>query len=296
MISYCIVDDNAASRRMIENIIEDCALGKVIGSTIGGREAIDIILSSKPNVILIDLLMPELDGIEMIKELKTHGYNGKFIMISQINNKEMVGEAYKVGIEFFIHKPINSIEVEAVLKKINKQLSLDQSIVAIKASLASIESMQPALNHNSSKLSVMEAVQHILKDLGVLAEKGSKDIIIAMELLIQKDYERELPPLNELYKLVAQRFVGEKNIIKEKKAIEQRVRRTIGVALKNIASIGLTDYTHPKFEQYASLFFEFQDVRNKMKAMESNQKNTTTKVNVKKFLQVLYLETLEKIK
>lgn len=297
MISYCIVDDQAANRRMIENIIEDCVLGKVIGSAVGGKEAIQLILSTNPHVVLIDLLMPELDGIEMIRELKRQGYGGKFVMISQINNKEMVGEAYKVGIEFFIHKPINSVEVEAVLNKINMQLTLDRSIVAIKQSLASLELLQPAVARDIQELSVKETVQQILKEIGVLAEKGSKDIVVAMELLIKEEEVLELPPLKTLYTMIAQhQQTGEGDVAKETRAIEQRLRRTVAVALNNLASLGLTDYSHPKFEHYAPLFFDFQEVRLKMHELEQRVKQSNVKVNVKKFLQVLYLETLEKMK
>ncbi|MEK4149764.1 response regulator [Robertmurraya sp. FSL W8-0741] len=297
MITYCIIDDDTASRKMIENIITDCRLGIVIGSATGGEEAIHLILEEKPHVVLIDLLMPEIDGIEMIVELKKRGYNGKFIMISQISNKEMVGEAYKVGIEFFIHKPINSIEVEAVLNRIRMQMTLDRSIVEIRRSLTGLEIMQPEISRDIQRLSVKEIVSQILKDMGILAEKGSKDLVIAMELLINEETTIELPPLKKLYTMIAEHLKEDReDILKEVKAIEQRIRRTVVSALNNIASLGLTDYSHPKFEHFAPLFFDFQDVRLKMQELENNEKRSNVKVNVKKFLQVLYLETLEKIK
>ena len=63
-----------------------------------------------------------------------------------------------------------------------------------------------------------------------------------------------------------------------------------------MASIGLTDYAHPKFEYYAPLFFDFNDVRTKMKELEKEETKSKVKINVKKFLHVLYLETLEKLR
>ena len=56
-------------------------------------------------------------------------------MISQVVNKEMVAEAYEKGVEFFIHKPINKIEVEMVLRKTEEQYRLKNSIQAIRQSL-----------------------------------------------------------------------------------------------------------------------------------------------------------------
>ena len=74
----------------------------------------------------------------------------------------------------------------------------------------------------------------------------------------------------------------------------QRIRRTVLTALTNLASIGLTDYSNHKFEHYAPLYFDFQDVRMKMRAMEEEQaSDNKSKVNIKKFLQVFYMETVE---
>ena len=66
-------------------------------------------------------------------------------------------------------------------------------------------------------------------------------------------------------------------------------------ALNNMASIGLTDYSNPKFEYYAPLYFDFQDIRMRMKVMDEEQHLDKGKVNIKKFLQVFYMEALEKL-
>lgn len=102
---------------MLRKIITEGDLGIVIGEAESGIDCISSILTMHPDVVLIDLLMPELDGIETMEHLKMNGFQGQFIMISQVVNKEMVGEAYAKGVEFFIHKPINRIEVQSILEK-----------------------------------------------------------------------------------------------------------------------------------------------------------------------------------
>ena len=115
---YFIVDDDTVSRTMLKKIIMDGDLGDVIGEANSGVNCcFSPSLSLHPDVVLIDLLMPELDGIETIEYLRMEGFQGQFIMISQIVNKEMVGEAYEKGIEFFIHKPINRVEISEYTKK-----------------------------------------------------------------------------------------------------------------------------------------------------------------------------------
>lgn len=294
-ISFVIVDDDAVSRRMLQNIIEHCKLGEVAGTAEEGMEGTQIILELKPDIVLIDLLMPNQDGIETITQLKDRGYNGKFIMISQIENKELVGQAYQRGIEFFIHKPINRLEVEAVLLKVNERRKYELHILEIKQSLAKFDPVE--LTPVRREPTAREVVKPILMDLGIIGEIGSKDIISLMEYLIEHRQAADFPPLKELYESAARTYKQSKSDIeKESKAIEQRIRRTVMAALNHLASIGLTDYSNPKFEYYAPLYFDFQDIRMKMKVMDEEQQPEKGKVNIKKFLQVFYIEVLEKMR
>lgn len=301
MLSYCIIDDDPVCRRMLENIIEDSALGNVVESNAGGQYGIESVLRTQPDVVLIDLLMPEIDGIRIISELTKRKYQGKFVMISQIDNKEMVGEAYKTGVDFFIHKPINNVEVEAVLKNVKAQLTLNRSVAEIKRSLAGLERLNPQPLATIQKVNtVRDIVQYILMDIGLLGEAGSKDMVSAVEILVEEDLSiADFPPLKDLYEMIAIRHYPEMNKLelnREIKAIEQRMRRAVLAALTNLASLGLTDYSNPKFEHYAPLLFDFQDVRLKMSELEREGNKSRVKMNVKKFLQVLYIETLEKLK
>lgn len=301
MVSFGIIDDDPACRRMLENIIEESHLGIVVINSAGGVDVIEDILVSNPQVVLIDLLMPNMDGITVITKLKKLGYSGTFIMISQVDNKSMVEEAYKNGIEFYIYKPINRVEVKTVIEKVKEKFKLYRSLDAIKESLYHLDILP-----SSSDLikvepnSIRDVVQHILMDIGILGESGSNDIITAIEILVQRNYSiNDFPPLKELYKMIAQhnnQMYSEKELNRELKAIEQRIRRAVLVSLTSLASIGLTDYTHPKFEYYSSLLFDFQEVRLKMNELENNSSTNKVKINVKKFLKVLYIETLEKIK
>ncbi|MFC5470915.1 DNA-binding domain-containing protein [Cohnella suwonensis] len=293
-ISYVIVDDDAVCRRMLQNIIEQCKLGEVAGTAGDGAEGIGIILELKPDIVLIDLLMPGQDGIETIAQLKSRGYHGKFIMISQIENKEMVGQAYQRGIEFFIHKPINRLEVEAVLSKVNEQRKYELHILEIKQSLAKFDAVETAVRREPT---VREVVKPILMDLGIIGETGSKDVISLLEYVTEHRQSGDFPPLKELYESAARASKQSKSDVeKESKAVEQRIRRTVMAALNHLASIGLTDYSNPKFEYYAPLYFDFQDIRMRMKVMDEGQNPEKGKVNIKKFLQVLYIEVLEKMK
>ena len=180
---YSQIEDDLVSKRMLQDIIDESASRGDEVMAEGGIEGTEMILKSKPDVVLIDLLMPDQDGIETIIQLKDHGFNGKFIMISQIENKDMVGEAYQNGIEFFIHKPINRVEVEHVLNKVNDQWKYERYVSEIKQSLAKLNIVESSSVRKERK--VRDVVKTILMDLGIIGEIGSKDIIALMENAIE---------------------------------------------------------------------------------------------------------------
>ncbi|MEG0381538.1 MAG: response regulator, partial [Kurthia sp.] len=170
---YFIVDDDAASRRMLKTIIVEGEMGVVIGEADSGESAIPAILTSEPDFVLIDLLMPHLDGIETIDELQGSGFKGHFIMLSQVVNKEMVGEAYEKGVEFFIHKPINRIEVQNVLRKTSERFVLKQSLMTIRKSIMNFDDNTA----QESPRTLKDVALSILSEMGIVGEVGSEDII-----------------------------------------------------------------------------------------------------------------------
>ncbi|RXT07960.1 response regulator [Ammoniphilus sp. CFH 90114] len=290
-----IVDDDPVCRRMLTQIIEDHDIGVVIGTVEDGSKALRMVKEENPDIVLMDLLMPELDGIETMKELRDRNYEGKVVMLSQVVNKDMVGEAYQMGVEFYIHKPINKIEVLNVMNKVKEYVHLQRSLWTIKNSLNGLDHFQPKRIVSAKTHSIREVVVSLLSDLGIVGESGSEEIISIMEYLVQTKCSN-FPPLKELYESLATRSKAEPSeVIREGKAIEQRLRRVVLASLNHLASLGLTDYAHPKFEHYAVRYFDFHDVRLEMMKIEKSEERGKSKVNIKKFLHVLYLDTLDKL-
>ncbi|KAI7261019.1 hypothetical protein KC345_g9928, partial [Hortaea werneckii] len=228
---------------MLQHIIEDSGLGEVVGTAESGQEGVALILSETPDIVLMDLLMPDQDGIETIISLQAQGCRSKFVMISQIENGDMVSRAYRSGIEFFIRKPINKIEVESVLYKVNERYAMGRYLDEIKLTLGKLEGLQFGLPQMPSvKRSVKEIIQPILMNMGMISENGSRDIITIMELVTAQEGNGSLPPLKELYEMAAAVYKPvPADAAKEVKAIEQRLRRALAAGLTNLASIGLTD-------------------------------------------------------
>ncbi len=92
-----------------------------------------------PDLVLVDLLMPGRDGIQLVRELKELGSRAKFVMISQVSAKELIAKAYQAGVEFFIQKPINLIEVRQVVGNVIRQMENERALHTIQSVFQSRE-------------------------------------------------------------------------------------------------------------------------------------------------------------
>lgn len=302
---YFITDDDPAVRSMLAHIIEDADLGEVCGEAEDGSQIDrDFLEWKRADILLIDLLMPNRDGIETVRQLQD--YSGKIVMISQIESKEMIAEAYSLGIEYYITKPVNRLEVISVLQKVRERILLQQSIEGIQRSLSVLSghAATPKKEPVYKEQSIGTSARFLLTELGVISESGSKDLLDMMEYLHRwekgKAPEDSFPSLKEIFLRVAASKLGTENsalVQKEVKAAEQRVRRAIYQALTHLASLGLTDYSNPKFETYAATFFDFTEVRKRMRELESQQESalSNAKINTKKFMFVLYMESKRRL-
>ncbi|PRS21494.1 response regulator [Bacillus safensis] len=301
---FFIADDDRAIRSILGQIIEDEDLGEVVdeaGDGVG-LEAHSLNLK-KVDILLIDLLMPARDGIQTIRHIHPE-FKGKVIMISQVEAKEMMAEAYELGIEYYIHKPVNRIEIVSVIRKVMERIKLEKSIYDIQASLRHVLPLEPVFSKGAGagakRRTMKEAGEFLLSELGIVGENGSKDLLEILLYLHEtqsaNSHEVNFPPLKQLFIKTAERKLDhgatDVEVMREVKAAEQRIRRSIHHSLNHFASLGLTDFSNPKFEHYASKFFDFTDVSQRMKEMQktSSPAGSTGRVNTKKFVQIFYFE------
>lgn len=300
---YYIVDDDEVFRSMLSQIIEDGDLGEVIGESEDGAfiEA-EQLNYKKVDILFIDLLMPMRDGIETVRHIAS-SFTGKIIMISQVESKQLIGEAYTFGVEYYITKPLNKIEVVSVVRKVIERIRLERSIYDIQKSLNNVfqwEKPQMRSETVQEGKKISDSGRFLLSELGIAGENGSKDLLSMLEYLYGQEkaqtFEFGFPALKDIFHQITVKKLGElasdADIEKERKASEQRVRRAIYQSLNHLASLGLTDFSNPKFESYAPKFFDFTVVRKRMTEMTKDEVATSghIRINTKKFIQVLYFE------
>ncbi|GAF12891.1 chemotaxis regulator [Bacillus sp. JCM 19046] len=114
-----VVDDAAFMRMMIKDILTKNGY-TVVGEANDGNEALDRYKELSPDLVTMDITMPEKDGITALKEIKQFDPNAKIIMCSAMGQQAMVIDAIQAGAKDFIVKPFQADRViDAISKAIN---------------------------------------------------------------------------------------------------------------------------------------------------------------------------------
>lgn len=111
-----IVDDAAFMRMMIRDILTKNGY-EVVGEAQDGAQAVEKYRELKPDLITMDITMPEMDGITALKEIKKQDSNAKVIMCSAMGQQAMVIDAIQAGAKDFIVKPFQADRVIEAIKK-----------------------------------------------------------------------------------------------------------------------------------------------------------------------------------
>lgn len=272
-----IIEDDLAVIHVLEDIIETHNLGIVCGDCGGEPADVFEVLRAKPDVVLVDFFMPIKDGVDFVKELRSVDDRIKCIMISQVSSKDLIGKAYSSGIDFFISKPINLIEVQSILKNVEKQIENERTLDNIRRMFMTEIDQMPKKQDETPSYS--KKLHYILNRIGMSGEKGCPDIIKICEFL-----HNEKIPVSQLS--VAQMC---EKVSSTPKNMEQRIRRAIAVGMSNVAHMGIEDFMNETFTAYSGTLFSFEDIRSEMDFIRG-KKNYGGKVSIKTFLDGIMLE------
>ena len=112
-----VVDEAAFMRMMIKDILTKNGYN-VVGEAENGAKAMEKYNELKPDLVLMDITMPEVDGIQALKNIKAADANAKIIMCSAMGQQAMVIEAIQSGAKDFIVKPFQADRVLEAVKKV----------------------------------------------------------------------------------------------------------------------------------------------------------------------------------
>ncbi len=119
MARVLVVDDAAFMRMLVKKILTQAG-HQIVGEASNGKEAVEKYKQLKPDLVTMDIVMPEMDGITAVKEIMKIDPNAKIIMITAVGQEAKVMEALKSGAKGYIVKPF---QAPKVLEEVNRVLS-----------------------------------------------------------------------------------------------------------------------------------------------------------------------------
>ncbi len=112
-----ITDDAMFMRVTLKNILSGAGF-EVVGEATNGRESVRLYNELKPDLVTMDITMPEMDGIQALKEIRNGDPNARVVMCSAMGQQNMIVEALSSGAKEFIVKPFSPEKVTDTVNRV----------------------------------------------------------------------------------------------------------------------------------------------------------------------------------
>lgn len=225
-ISVVIVDDNERMVSLLTDIVKEDNDIEVVGTADNGMDALTVINEKKPDVVLLDLIMPKLDGLGVMERIKKNSEYKKtpaFIVITAIGQEGVTENAFALGADYYILKPFDNQMVLSRIKRVKGDM-FNKITTHVKGNV-----FENAANYMERNLE--SDVTNIIHEIGVPAHiKGYQYLRDAIMMSVN-----DTEMLNSITKLLYP------SIAKRHKTTPSRVERAIRHAIEVAWSRGKMD-------------------------------------------------------
>lgn len=176
MYKVVVVEDETMARKGIILTIDWSALGcVVVGEAANGEEGAALVARLAPDIVVTDVKMPRMDGVEMITKLRAEGCTAKFIILTAYSDFKYAQSALRLGVSDYLLKPLKDGELEDVVRHIQGQ---EQNRETQAAADAPVLRLNPVKNTKNKY--VEQAVQlireHFREDINISTVAGELEI------------------------------------------------------------------------------------------------------------------------
>ena len=227
-VKVVIVDDNPMILNTLDEVISSEAGLSVIGRADNGKDAIDMIKDTQPDVVLLDLVMPQMDGITVVENIKKKTSmlkNPAFIILSAVGGEQMTEEAFQAGANYFLMKPFDKDILVNKIRRIGKRPVRPVPGKVLEAPLKAATPEEAAMNREEYMKEHLETdITKMLHELGIPAHiKGYQYLRDAISMVV-RDREMMEAVTKILYPEIAK-----KNYTSSSR-VERAIRHAIEVA------------------------------------------------------------------
>ena len=218
-LSVAIADDNENMVRLLSDIVRNDEELQVIGTAKDGEEAYEMIRTKEPDVVLLDIVMPKLDGLGVMdkvnsdKNLKKHP---NFIMVSAIGQEKITEDAFRRGADYYIMKPFDK---DIIVNRIKMVKSHNQKKNTELRAVGAYENVKQV-----SKRNLENDVTNIIHEIGVPAHIKGYQYLRESIIMSVNDIEMLNSITKILYPTIAKKYQTTPS------RVERAIRHAIEVA------------------------------------------------------------------
>jgi YesN/AraC family two-component response regulator len=200
MARILIVDDSIVMRKNLEVILSNVG-HEIVGQATNGKQAVLMYSELKPDLVTMDISMPLMSGVDAVKEITDTDEAAKIIIISALNQKQMVFEALNNGAKHYIIKPIDPNKVLGVVNEVLSEENKDEvsSVNLDKENINQIAGFK--IQNNEGKFSVTFNENIGIKDLAGL-ETAINGLLFISPLNIVFDFGTVLDISDDVLRVV----------------------------------------------------------------------------------------------
>ena len=180
MANIVIVDDEQSYRQLLTLVFEE--QGNTIRTAMNGRQALDLLAAEPADVIISDVKMPDMDGIEMLRAVRETLPDLGVILMTAFASVETAREAFKLGADDFIQKPFDVEELKLIVRKtLEKQALIDENRAFKRAQRerGSVRNIVGASASMNAIFQMIETVSEVQSTVLVTGESGTGKELVA---------------------------------------------------------------------------------------------------------------------
>jgi DNA-binding NarL/FixJ family response regulator len=178
-ITVVIADDHPVVRRGLRTFLEASDGFEVVGEAGDGAEAVRVTIAAEPDVLLLDLVMPTVDGVDAIGRLRRHGSATRILVLTSFVAEDQVIPAIRAGADGYLLKDVDPLELAEAIRAVSRGESM-LAPPAAAAVMAAVSGSEPAVHPEIERLTARE--RQVLAGMG----RGLTNRQLADELFVSE--------------------------------------------------------------------------------------------------------------
>jgi DNA-binding NarL/FixJ family response regulator len=147
-VRLVLADDHEIMRVGLRNLLQQQEFWSVVGEAVDGEEAVDMVVSLKPDVALLDIAMPKLNGLEATRQILAHGPRTKILLLSAYDSTRVISDVLDSGAKGYVLKSDAARDLVAAVQAVNSNQTFFTPKVADLVLARHLKRVQDAADKN----------------------------------------------------------------------------------------------------------------------------------------------------